>query len=324
MTRTTPPRPLDLLAEFPETAALARPTVRLHPRPGAPGPADSSIGGPLRWPATEPWPVCAEHAGTPLEGRSPADVHTYRAIIGAAWRRDPDSGPDRDEQAVLAAMDDEQAVVPDGPVPMVAVAQLYASDVPELPFPDGHDMLQVLWCPFSHPDDYEPRVTVRWRSAAAVGAELAQPPQPEVVDEGYLPEPCVLHPEVVTEFPQDITADQWERFEDLAAAAGCEYQYDLSVAPGCKVGGYAPWSITDPFPVSCTECGADAAPLLTFDSSEWDGGSSSWRPVEDARDDEPMFASAANSTQLMIGRSNRLQLYVCTASTLHPVIQNLQ
>jgi hypothetical protein len=33
---TTPPRPYDLLKDFPELASYAKPTVRLHPRPGNP------------------------------------------------------------------------------------------------------------------------------------------------------------------------------------------------------------------------------------------------------------------------------------------------
>ena len=35
-------------------------------------------------------------------------------------------------------------------VPPVPVAQLLADDVPDLPFPSGTDVLQVLWCPFDH------------------------------------------------------------------------------------------------------------------------------------------------------------------------------
>lgn len=58
MPRTTPPRPVDILERFPELAAQARRTVRLHPRVGEPGVKDSSVGGPLWWPVDEPWPIC--------------------------------------------------------------------------------------------------------------------------------------------------------------------------------------------------------------------------------------------------------------------------
>ncbi|MEW2267655.1 hypothetical protein AB0913_34660, partial [Streptomyces sp. NPDC047868] len=59
--RTTPPRPVDVTALFPQLAPLARTTTRLHPRPGSPTVRDSSVGGPLLWPADEPWP----HGGDP-------------------------------------------------------------------------------------------------------------------------------------------------------------------------------------------------------------------------------------------------------------------
>ncbi|MFD8667671.1 hypothetical protein ACFV1U_20040, partial [Streptomyces microflavus] len=45
MSRTTPPRPVDVTAVFPQLAALARTATRLHPRPGAPTPHHSSVGG---------------------------------------------------------------------------------------------------------------------------------------------------------------------------------------------------------------------------------------------------------------------------------------
>ncbi|MFJ9767699.1 hypothetical protein ACIRUY_28130, partial [Streptomyces erythrochromogenes] len=45
MRRTTPPRPIDVTAVLPQLAPLARPAIRLHPRPGSPTPLDSSVGG---------------------------------------------------------------------------------------------------------------------------------------------------------------------------------------------------------------------------------------------------------------------------------------
>src|SRR5262245_40812923 len=109
MTRTTPSRPVDVEALFPEVAAYRREATRLHPRQGEPGIRDSSVGGPLLWPAHEPWPHCL-------------DAH-------------PKIGFDPQ---------------PLGPVPLVPVLQLYAADVPDLPFPPGTDLLQLLWCPYDH------------------------------------------------------------------------------------------------------------------------------------------------------------------------------
>jgi hypothetical protein len=58
--RTTPPRPLDVAAVFPQLAPLARPALRLRPRPGSPSPSpyDSSVGGPLLRPVNQPWLYC--------------------------------------------------------------------------------------------------------------------------------------------------------------------------------------------------------------------------------------------------------------------------
>ncbi len=66
VTRTTPPRPLDLTAVFPELATMSRKVTRLHPRSGLPTVEDSSVGGPLLWPQ-----------------RAVADVHTVaRGVRG--------------------------------------------------------------------------------------------------------------------------------------------------------------------------------------------------------------------------------------------------
>ncbi|MEU6968146.1 hypothetical protein AB0A71_10445 [Kitasatospora aureofaciens] len=124
MTRTTPPRPLDVERVFPEVAAYRKPATRLHPRLGDPGVRDSSMGGPVLWPRSEPWPHCEE--GHPRTSYAPPK--------GA-----------------------------EGPFSLVPVLQLFAADVPGLEFPDGTDLLQVLWCPFDHEPGYVPRPEVfRW------------------------------------------------------------------------------------------------------------------------------------------------------------------
>ncbi|MCO6005204.1 hypothetical protein NE236_09425 [Actinoallomurus purpureus] len=99
MTRTTPAPPVDLARAIPGMGAHTRATVRLHPRPGSLGPHESHVGGPLLWPAAEPWPHC--------------------------------EAPDCDQYEEI---------------PMVAVAQLTAADFPEITFPRGADLLQILWC----------------------------------------------------------------------------------------------------------------------------------------------------------------------------------
>jgi hypothetical protein len=330
MVRTTPPRPVDVTEHFPELAPLARSAVRLHPRAGAPTVADSSIGGPLLWPAREAWPTCSDHDGPWQHGLAPVDVRLRRRILAEAWRRPREEGADlltAEERVIVDRAVDGARIPQDGPALMVPVAQLYAADIPALPRPDGADLLQLLWCPFDHDEDYLPRTELRWRTAADVTDPLGAAPQPSVIgDDDYLPEPCVLHPETVTEYPapHELPEELAERIEAWEDQHDFDYQYDLGVAPGCKVGGHAPWSFSDPFPMACPECGSDVRPLLTIDGSEWDGGSGSWRPVEDAGYTGLRFLGPANSTQLNIGRGYNLQLYVCTSSYDHPHVQNMQ
>nr|CAJ89509.1 hypothetical protein SAML0523 [Streptomyces ambofaciens ATCC 23877] len=155
VTPVTPPRPIDVAAVFPQLAPLARTATRLHPRTGAPTWHDSSIGGPLLWPAEEPWPHCEEpHVVDGINSaQSPADLWLERRIFAASHGRDltPEERetlerirPPRTYPVRLAV----QAY--DGPIAMLPVAQLYVRDVPDLSPPEGKDLLQVLWCPFDH------------------------------------------------------------------------------------------------------------------------------------------------------------------------------
>ncbi|MFD4671245.1 hypothetical protein ACFWNN_16030 [Lentzea sp. NPDC058450] len=329
MVRTTPPRHVDIAALIPGLALLARTTVRLHPRPGEPTAADSSIGGPLLWPSDEAWPTCAEHAGPVLEGASIPDVLARRRILAEAWARPREPRQNlltEQEKVVVDRVDDGEEIAQHGPLPMVPVAQLYARDVPGLPSPGGADLLQVLWCPFDHEDEgYVPSTVLRWRVAADVTDPLVDAPSPAAVEEHYLPQPCVLHPEEVVEYPaphclpRDLAAlvQEWEDGDHGA------YQLALAVADGTKAGGHGPWSFSDPFPMSCPDCSADVTPLLTLASAEWDG-LGAWQPVEDAEREHPPFPSPNEPTMLMIGRSYNLQLYACTADAAHRHVTNMQ
>lgn len=205
MSRTTPPRPADIAAVFPELAPLARTAVRLHPRPGAPTAADSSAGGPLLWPVAEPWPTCPEHTGPWLLGYTPDDLQKRRRLLTEGWARPQVPGTDflnPDERAFVNGLGFTGARRPvDGPVPLLPVLQLYAHDLPSLPCPPGTALLQVLWCSFEHGRDCMPGVQLRWRSAGTVGPVSDAPAPPVVSEDGALPQPCLLHPEPVLEYP---------------------------------------------------------------------------------------------------------------------------
>ncbi|WP_240653916.1 hypothetical protein [Streptomyces sp. AcE210] len=257
MPRTTPPRPVDVEAAFPELVALRRFATRLHPRRGIPTAGDSSVGGPLLWPADEPWPMCT----VPHErgsGFRYADVLRKREILEQARQRDP-AGPTAEESEFI---DSVQAgphaphLADTDPVPMIAVAQLYGRDVPGLPDTDEGDLLQVFWCGFElHGETgHELHVQLRRHRSVDVGTPLTEQPAPEVVGRQELvPSPCVLHPEEIVEHPYlevldpslQERIDAWEGPEE---DEGPQYISDLSTAPGWKISGYIAWNLTGPAP----------------------------------------------------------------------------
>jgi len=296
MTFTTPDKPVDLAVLFPELAGLARTAVRLHPWQGEVTAQESSLGGPLLWPADEPWPVCTvDHDDPrPLASAEGREVQRRRDELGerlnelARAGEHAAVGPLYPEfQALEAEIREfrraEYAENPAMALPMVAIAQFYARDLPELPFPEGTDVCQVLWCPIDHEPHYAPRPEVHWRTAATV-SEVATAPEPnsELSDVCYLPAPCRITPDRVREFPElaDLSSDELrERIEKWEKDQDWGYNENLSAAPGTKIGGWISW-IQDPVWPECAQ-GHQMAHLLTVATAE--SGSRSWKtwlPVE--------------------------------------------
>jgi hypothetical protein len=345
MTRTTPPRP-DMVAVVPELAAYARTATRLHPRPGAPGVGDSSVGGPLLWPAEEPWPVCtADHATARRHVanlRRPADERLIRRILSAAHgrtRRGQRLRLFKEERALLAHADrpvPTSELARAGPLPLLAVAQLYRRDVPGLAGPQEADLLQVLWCPFSGHGgldaSWDLAMVLKWRRAAEVDSErvLVDQPEPPVMESGdFFPEPCVLHPEQIVEYPglELLPKELQQRLRQWERDTGQhDYGYNgLAVAPGWKVGGWTlgvrPWTWRRPLVCGCGEL---MELLLKIEGAEWgydeDRGIYPWRPVEDADGDGDfeVFPWETQPTMIMIGDAYRLWVFACPASADHP------
>ncbi|MCQ6554953.1 hypothetical protein NPS70_17385 [Streptomyces sp. C10-9-1] len=345
MSRTTPPRPLDVTALFPRLAPLARAATRLHPRAGSPSRYDSSVGGPLLWPAGEPWPHCDEpHTWDQVEAAFPLEEEREERGIPTREPGRPQQASDAEEAGEGAAGDmaDADLPWPGGPMPMLPVAQLSARDVPLLRPPGGAeaDLLQVLWCPFDHPD--HPRTALFWRSASEVTDVLDAPPEPPGIEyPGYLPQPCLLAPEEITEYPHFLELDKetreqladWSRWRAAGAVVDGSYAEApqefyttrLSVAPGWKAGGWSRWGLTDPMPRVCSVCGTAMDPLLTIATTEWNSGTESWAPEGDqARDPLPPGVPPANYTRVVLAGGYSLQLHVCPVSEDHPHLELVQ
>lgn len=343
MTRTTPPRPLDVEVFFPELAAYRGTTTRLHPRPGSPQITASSVGGPMLWPADEPWPLCGE-THERGRGRRPADIHRYRRILAAAWAREENPGPTAEERELLTQLFLERQIPePSGtdPFPMIGLAQLFRREIPDLPAgPEDCDLLQVFWCPFdAHgASRYDLNLRLCWRRSWEVGEVLDVAPQPFLVgSDRFVPEPCALHPEQVVAYqfagrlPEVLCArlDAWDEAQGSEAGQSADrkavdpvgYQYDLSIPPGWRVGGFASWHVTDPYPMNCRTCDAPMDLLLTIDSSEWDGGRGSWKPLEDRDLPTHRFATPTGVT---VGRSGELNVFVCPTDPDHPPRWSIQ
>ncbi|MFE1290186.1 hypothetical protein [Streptomyces sp. NPDC058751] len=104
------------------------------------------------------------------------------------------------------------------------------------------------------------------------------------------------------------------------------YPYELSVAPGWKVGGWSPWSFCDPKPLHCDTCNARYEPLLTIASGEGNCWSDGWTPLKDL--EEPSgptgLRTPADAPMAKIGRGYDMQIYVCPTSFGHPHLEVTQ
>ncbi|MEU4780168.1 hypothetical protein [Micromonospora sp. NPDC023633] len=339
----TPPLPPDALARYPGLETLGRTATRLHPRPGAVTAAGSHVGGPLLWPADEPWPTCDApymvHEEVPLpaelvarmraaeRGRrqshvlAEGEVELHREIArlvgpGFTGWGSRDGGPVVGHRYVPRPHP--------APNPMVALAQLRAQDVPDLPRPGGADLLQVLWCPFEHSEGpWGPTVELRWRREADLTDLLAEPPRGEVGTDGYVPRPCRLHPEQIVEYPYPEELPQGLRTlvdeEDEEGGYGDEDYVDTFMAPGWKVGGYANWSLTDLRPTPCPRCAGPTTLALVVDSSE--RGTGRWQPTraDGEPDDDPY-----EPTGVVVGRYGALRIFVCLSCPDVPFLLDQQ
>lgn len=291
MPLTTGEPAADVTQTFPELAAYARTTVRLHPRRGEPGMRDSHIGGPLWWPAAEPWPHCDRHKD--LNGR-PKDPYPMVAV------------------AQLTAADFPELGFPD------------ETDLVQVLWcPEWHEQ--------PHPHGWGQACRVIWRRTAEITDALAgNPDTEEDWDPEYdmVPRACVLHPERLVEYPwpEELPGDLANRLEFGSEAR--DLYDDVAAIPGHKVGGSMNWSVSDmPSPLDCAACDAPLALLLQLDTYEWglggfgpDGEPHRFWPLEE-RHLEPRgeeFDAAREPTGMTVGRGGHAGLFVCSADPTHP------
>ncbi len=272
-----------------------RTATLLHPRSGAPTAHDSHVGGPMLWPADEPWPVCEQPHMVRFETLLPSPDVPFSELRERFYFF---AGTSNRGEGTFAVHYDP---VEHEPNPMVGIAQLFARDIPDLACPQGTDMLQVLWCPNEHEldDGWSPLVVLRWRDSAGLTEVFKGPPAPHAVDEGshYLPKPCTVHPERVTDLPWrdfDEDEDEHEDHEDE------DDEDDIVIASGWKVGGHARWNVTDELPTDCYGCGGPTELLLTIDSVD------------------------TNETRVEVGRYGALRLFICRACEGMPFRFNIQ
>lgn len=168
------------------------------------------------------------------------------------------------------------------PVPVLQIRR--DSGVP-VPFPDGAELLQILWYPGEYADNrYLPRLLVRYRSLAELDDSfLLEPSYPEEAL-GFVVRPCSVSLEPVVEYPYigSLGADERRAIEEWQEAREePTYQYLLSTCPGTKLGGYADFAGQDD-----TSPAAPWEYVLTISDREWDGGSGPrWRPSESAQNE---------------------------------------
>lgn len=199
----TPPRAFDLEQTWPWIKPYRRAAIRLHreavaqPLP----PAASKIGGAFLWPSNEAWPFCREREPE-LESKAQSwedfREHQREKAKGLPQLTSAESAEARktfDEMNALMAL---------------PVIQLRRVEFPELPWPTGKDIFQLLWCPRVHwegngmhdpeePPRQSPGFVLKWRAERLMGPVLTKPPKPR--ESPGLTE-CALHPEEIAEYPQ--------------------------------------------------------------------------------------------------------------------------
>ncbi|WP_181775855.1 YwqG family protein [Amycolatopsis pittospori] len=252
---------------------LVRTAIRLHPASGEPRPDESHLGGPLLWPSDEPWPECP-----------------------VTWPPDPDASDDGWASGHPL----------DGAVPVMAgVAQFFRDDFPELPFPEGTDVLQILFCPDEHDSPYHrgPAVRLVWRDSGEVG-DIAEPPP--VPESAVLPAPCLFEPCSIDELPRvgDFPAETKAAL-GLPEDSAEDPEGWPELGQYSKIGGWTAWRDSGRAGLDCRDCGSRLVQTIALATEEHDVDCGCEVP-----EDEP-----AGWT---LGARGMLNIFTCPADSAHP------
>lgn len=222
---------------------------------------------------------------------------------------------------------------------MISVLQLTKNDVPELGFPEGKNLFQLMWCPNQDHDEcnYAPFSKCFWRQyQKGNGVQLlpkAQVPQPgSNADDFVMPKICSIAPERVAEYPDYCEVEEADEelvqnienwIQDHSAVDVHElglregencYQYSWSVSPSDKVGGYVNWVQATDFK-TCEGCGQTMEHLLSIASlgGYGGGGSKRWYPLNEARKD------ALKGHKMSVNGGGMYYIFICRLCLEKPI-----
>jgi len=217
----------------------------------------------------------------------------------------------------------------------IGVLQLLKQDYPELPFPHDSDIFQLTWCPMDHEFGL-PEVTVRWRTRGVLQPTRTSNPDHKWPEFGYLPQPCRIYADKVTEYPSwgDERMDESMRqrigqstalqkyFERHGATTGDEvlnYFFEwFGPYYGTKLFGHAAW-IQSPETPTCNSCGTQMQLLVSIQSWEpWRHDKHQRQPIGLPR------GTRGSTTDLMIGDAGCAFVFICRQCPDLPIIALMQ
>ncbi|MFJ6837026.1 hypothetical protein [Streptomyces sp. NPDC091209] len=100
--------------------------------------------------------------------------------------------------------------------------------------------------------------------------------------------------------------------------------WDLSTAPGWKLGGHEPWNHQGyDGPVRCGTCGSEMRFVAAIASQEWNGGRESWAPVGSLDASPDVLRRHREATDVVLGNRETMRVFACPLDVDHPVISDL-